>query len=83
MVFESCALNCSGCGRHGTSPHLLTDQVRWSIDLRYMCSSQGFSWHKMGDTFEDNFPCFVAASEDGEVDSFEDWVRKWERLAKL
>ena len=60
-----------------------TDQVRWSIDLRYMSSSQGFSWHKMGDTFEDNFPCFVAASEDGEADSFEDWVRKWERLAKL
>ena len=51
--------------------------------MRYMCSSQGFSWHKMGDTFEDNFPCFVAASEDGEADSFEDWVRKWERLAKL
>jgi hypothetical protein len=39
----------------------------------------------MGDTFEDSFPCFVAATavEGGETGSFEAWRRKWERLAKL
>jgi hypothetical protein len=70
---------------HGTSPHLQPDRVRWSVDLRYMSSSQGFSWHKMGDTFEDSFPCFVAATaEEGrQADSFEDWQRKWERISKL
>ena len=69
---------------HGTSPNLQVDSVRWSIDLRYMSTSQGFSWHKMGGTFEDSFPCFVAATAgDGATDSFEDWGRKWERLAKL
>jgi hypothetical protein len=28
---------------HGTSTHVQVDRVRWSIDLRYMATSQGFS----------------------------------------
>jgi len=65
---------------HGTSPNVQVDSVRWSIDLRDMSTS----WHKMGDAFEDSFPCFVAATAgDRATDSFEDWGRKWERLSKL
>jgi hypothetical protein len=70
---------------HGTSPHLQPDRVRWSIDLRYMSSSQGYSWHKLGSKFPRAFPCFVAATEqDGQhLDSYDEWQRKWQQAAKL
>jgi ectoine hydroxylase-related dioxygenase (phytanoyl-CoA dioxygenase family) len=59
-----------------------TDQVRWSIDLRYSPAGQAFDWHKMGDEFNVHYPCFVAASPDpAQVDSWEKWQAGW--LANL
>ncbi|MBM3277825.1 MAG: phytanoyl-CoA dioxygenase family protein [Candidatus Handelsmanbacteria bacterium] len=56
-----------------------TDQVRWSIDLRYSPDGQGFDWHKMGEEFNVHFPCFVAASPDpAQVESWEAWQARWQ-----
>lgn len=55
-----------------------TDQVRWSIDLRYSPAGQPFDWHKMGDEFNVHYPCFVAASPDpAQVDGWEEWQARW------
>ncbi len=37
---------------HSTCPNERSDRVRWSIDLRYMRTGEGFAWHKLGDTFD-------------------------------
>ena len=56
-----------------------TDQVRWSIDLRYSPAGQPFDWHQMGDEFDVHYPCFVAASPDpARVQSWEEWQASWE-----
>jgi hypothetical protein len=55
-----------------------TDQVRWSIDLRYSPAGQPFDWHKMGEEFNVHYPCFVAASPDpAQVASWEEWEARW------
>lgn len=56
-----------------------SDQVRWSIDLRYSPAGQAFDWHKMGDEFNVHYPCFVAASPDpAQVESWEQWQARWQ-----
>ncbi len=71
MFFHNHTLHASGENH--------TDQVRWSIDLRYSPAGQAFDWHKMGDEFNVHFPCFVAASPDlAQVESWEAWQARWQ-----
>lgn len=71
LLFHNLTLHASGHNR-------TADQVRWSIDLRYMRANQGFGWHHMGDDFNRRFPCFVARSDQpGQVGSWEEWQARW------
>jgi len=67
IAFDHRTLHASG---HNTTEN----QVRWSIDLRYMPTGQSYAWHVSGDDFDTLYPGFVARSADPErVWSWEDW----------
>lgn len=73
MAFHNLVLHASGT-------NATPDQVRWSIDLRYMRTGTGFAWHSMGDGFDANYPCFVARSDDpARLAPWEDWRDRWRR----
>ncbi len=70
IAFHNLALHSSGINR--------SEQMRWSIDLRYMRAGQGYAWHQMGDEFARNFPGFVVHSADlAAVETWETWKARW------
>ncbi len=74
LVFHNLTLHASGENS--------SEGVRWSIDLRYSPAGQSFAWHKMGEEFNVQYPCFVACSPDpARVESWEAWQARW--LANL
>ena len=65
---------------HASGENSTADQVRWSIDLRYMATGQSFKWHTLGDDFDLHYPGFVARSDEVErVMSWAAWRARWER----
>lgn len=73
IAFDNRTLHASG---HNTTE----SQVRWSIDLRYMPSGQGFAWHALGDEFDTVFPGFIAHSADPtQVSDWATWRDRWQR----
>lgn len=70
LIFNNLTLHASGDNT--------TDQVRWSIELRYMPADQSFAWHDLGDAFDVQFPGFVARSAAPKrVTSWPQWRDRW------
>jgi hypothetical protein len=71
LLFHNLTLHASGTN---SVPH----HVRWSIDLRYMRTGQGFAWHSLGDGFDHQYPTFTARSENSDqVMNWQQWQTRW------